>query len=93
MTKPEDDKKLIDGLSLNRHSPTTITLDHLFHWVVWQYPRRRPQGYCGAVRPPSGGWYPALVSADQKRVLIYGHLPETFESPELASKHLDSLLA
>lgn len=93
MTAESESRKLVGGLSLDAAAPTPVAMDQLFDWVIWQYPRRKAQGYCGAVRPPSGGWYPAIVANDHQKVLIYGHVSELFASPEAASRHLDSLTA
>lgn len=95
MTTSNDEAKTVAGLKFSAHDPTEVALEKLYHWVIWQYPRRKGKGYYGAVRPPTPdeGWYPAIVHADQQRVLVYIHVPEPFPSPEAASKHLESLPA
>lgn len=74
-------------------NPTVVPLDELFSWVIWQYPRRKGKGYYGAVRPsdPQWGWLPAIVLADQRRVLVFAHVGELFTTPETAAKYLDGV--
>lgn len=95
MTTSNEAARTVAGLTFNPDGPTEIPLDKLYHWVIWQYPRRKGKGYYGAVRPPAldGGWYPAIVQADLQRVIVYGQVAEPFPSPEAASKHLESLPA
>jgi len=71
--------------------PTSVPVERLYAWVIWQYPRPRDGGYSGAVHPPEAGhgWYPAVVNVEQGHVLIYGNVKEQFTTPETAAKHLD----
>lgn len=82
------------GITLNRDAPTIVPIKELYTWVIWQFPRRKKGGYCGAVRPSIAQhmWYPALIQSDRQRVHIYAHLTERFPTPEAAAKHLDTLL-
>jgi hypothetical protein len=84
-------KTEINGIRLETDKPTSVKLDKLFSWVVWQYPRRRKNGHSGAVHPPipGFGWFPAIIDADNGRVHIYGHIADQFPTPELAAKYLD----
>ncbi|GJM41519.1 MAG: hypothetical protein DHS20C20_18010 [Ardenticatenaceae bacterium] len=84
------EKKEIANLKLHATEPTAYKLSLLQEWVVWQFPKIGPdaKGYCGAVHPPleKYGWLPALVQPEKDDVLIYGHVPEPFETPELAAE-------
>lgn len=82
------------GIAFNNDGPTRLTMHQLRHWVIWQFPRRKGKGLCGAVRPSIAGhgWYPAIVEADKKRVLVYGNIPAPLDSPESAVKALEALL-
>lgn len=84
-------KTLIDGILFNATGPTTVSLDKLYAWVVWQYPRLKSGGHSGAVHPPLAdhGWFPAIIDPAKQQVLIFAHLPKPFESPEMAAKFLE----
>ena len=83
----------IEGITFDLAGPTTVSLERLYTWVVWQFPRSRAGGYSGAVHPsePEHGWYPAVVDATAGEVLVYAHVKQRFPSPEAAAKHLDQL--
>jgi hypothetical protein len=87
------EKKVIADIALCLDHPTNLTFDQLFTWVVWQFPRKKGGGLCGAVRPPvaNHGWYPAIINTREKRVQVHGHLPKPFATPEAAAENLDSL--
>ncbi len=84
----------VAGISFRGDGPTIVPIKELYTWVIWQFPRRKDKGYCGAVRPSIAEhpWYPALIQSDRQRVHIYAHLSEQFPTPEAAAKHLDTLL-
>jgi hypothetical protein len=86
--------KVVAEVTFNSDGPTTIPLKELYTWVVWQFPRRKKGGYCGAVRPTIAGhaWFPALIQPDRQRIHVYAHLTEQFITPEAAAKHLEGLL-
>ncbi len=86
-------KITVDGMTFDPAGPTTVSLDKLHAWVVWQFPRSRPGGYSGAVHPsePGYGWYPAIIDAAGSQVLVFANVKERFPSPEAAAKHLDRL--
>ncbi len=88
---PARKKIVIDGITMNPAEPTTVPVERLHTWVIWQFPRRRAGGFSGAVHPanPDYGWYPAIVNVEEGRVLVYGHVAESFPTPELAAKHID----
>jgi phosphoglycolate phosphatase-like HAD superfamily hydrolase len=92
MTEKED-HITVAGITFDSN-PTVVSLDELYSWVIWQYPRRKGKGYYGAVRPsdPQWGWLPAVVLADQRRVLVFAHVGELFTTPESAAKYLDSVV-
>jgi hypothetical protein len=83
----------IEGITFDLGGPTAVSLERLYTWVVWQFPRPRPGGYSGAVHPsePGHGWYPAVVDAITGEVLVYANVKERFPTPEAAAKHLDQL--
>jgi hypothetical protein len=70
--------------------PTVLGFDELYRWVMWQFPRRKGNGLVGAVHPPQteSGWYPAEIKGEQQRVLVYGHLKQRFDTPEVAADWL-----
>ncbi|MCI0576514.1 MAG: hypothetical protein L0332_22240 [Chloroflexi bacterium] len=83
-------RKQVDTLTLRTDRPTELTFAELYTWVIWQFPRKKAGGLCGAVRPPLAGhgWFPALVKSKEKRVLVHGHLPEAFLTPQAAAEWL-----
>lgn len=72
--------------------PTEVTLRDLYTWVIWQFPRPKGTGLCGAVRPPIANhtWFPALIRSRDGRVLIYGHIDQDFARPQEAADWLES---
>jgi hypothetical protein len=86
--------KVVAGMTFNLEGPTTVPMKELYTWVIWQFPRRKQAGYCGAVRPTIAGhsWFPALIQPDRESVHVYAHLTEQFPTPEAAAKHLEWLL-
>lgn len=83
------EKKEIAKLKFNVAKPTSFSLKLLHDWVVWQFPKKHAKGYCGAVHPPleKHGWFPAIIQPDKGEAQIHGHLPEAFETPELAADY------
>ncbi|WP_420642700.1 hypothetical protein [Candidatus Leptofilum sp.] len=83
------EKKEITKLSLHAAKPTIFKISLLHEWVVWQFPKKDPNatGFCGAAHPPleQHGWFPAIVRPEKNEVHIYGHVLETYESPEKAA--------
>lgn len=79
-----------DPITLCVDRPTELTFDDLYRWIIWQFPRQKGGWFCGAVHPPAAemGWYPAVILAQQSCVLVYGHLAQTFDSPEAALEWL-----
>ena len=71
--------------------PTNLTFTELYTWVIWQFPRPKGNGLCGAVRPPIGNhfWLPALIRSHDRRVLVYGHLEQEFATPAQAADWLE----
>ena len=41
----------IEGITFALTGPTAVSLERLYTWVVWQFPRPRAGGYSGAVHP------------------------------------------
>ncbi len=86
------EKKEIATLKFDSTKPTRFTFKLLHDWVVWQYPKKADSGYMGAVHPPleNHGWIPATIQIEKQVALVYGHLSETFASPELAADYLNA---
>lgn len=86
-------RREVESLQLRLDGPTDLSLDDLYTWVVWQFPRLKKSRLCGAVRPPIAdhNWYPALISRNDKRVSVYGHLDQDFETPAEAASWLENL--
>ncbi|MAT99969.1 MAG: hypothetical protein CL608_22745 [Anaerolineaceae bacterium] len=84
------DKKEIAQLKLNNTKPTTLNLKLLQEWVVWQFPKKIANGFCGAVHPPlkEHGWFPAIIRPEKNEAQVHGHVAETFASPELAAEYV-----
>ncbi|MCA9937001.1 MAG: hypothetical protein KC418_00030 [Anaerolineales bacterium] len=85
--------KTVEGLSLRARGPTQLSFAQLFAWVIWQFPRAKQNGMCGAVRPPNPdyGWFPALIQSDEEIAAVYAHLEQTFSTPEAAADWLATL--
>ncbi len=83
------EKKELAQLKLNSSKPTTVNLRLLHEWVVWQFPKKTANGFCGAVHPPleQHGWFPAVIRPERNEAQVYGHVPEAFASPELAAEY------
>jgi hypothetical protein len=83
------DKKEIAQLKLNNTKPTTLNLKLLQEWVVWQFPKKTANGFCGAVHPSleGHGWLPAIIRPEKSEAQVHGHVPETFATPELAADY------
>jgi hypothetical protein len=88
---PARKKIVIDGIAFNAAEPTTVPVERLYSWVIWQFPRARAGGFSGAVHPPDPdyGWYPAIVNVESGHVLVYGHVEEGYPTPESAAKAVD----
>ena len=83
----------IAGIMLDASKPTVVTFQQIHRWVIWQFPRPKKSGYCGAVHPPDGqfGWIPAIIEFDEQKVCLYAHLMPPFPSPEDAADWLATL--
>lgn len=83
------EKKEIAHLKFNDTKPTSLNLKLLQDWVIWQFPKKRDKGYCGAVHPPlaNHGWFPAIIRLDKNEIQIHGHVSQTFNSPEMAADY------
>ena len=81
----------VESVDLRTDGPTELTLDDLYTWVVWQFPRLKRSGLCGAVRPPiaNHGWFPALINRHDKRLLVHGHLNQEFATPAEAAAWIE----
>lgn len=79
----------IAQLELNNAKPTTLNLKLLQEWVVWQFPKKMANGFCGAVHPPQEehGWFPAIIRPEKNEAQVHGHVPEAFATPELAADY------
>lgn len=80
------DNFIVANVTLDALQPTELTFLELETWVIWQFPRKKGAGLCGAVRPPipQHGWYPAIILPKEKHVQVLAHLHTTFTSPEEA---------
>jgi len=83
-------QKEIGTILINTQEPTELSLRDLYNWVVWQFPRKKGNGLCGAVKPPLRGhsWYPALIRQKDKKIFVHGHLGLDFDSPDSAAEWL-----
>jgi len=80
----------VSNIILRKDRPTEVTIDDLFDWVIWQFPRQLSGGLCGAVHPPIAGhtWYPAVIGYLDNKIQIYGHTDHEFDSPDDAANWL-----
>lgn len=80
---------VVADITLLNDKPTKLTFDDLFTWVIWQFPRPKLGGYCGAVRPPLAdhGWYPAIIHVEEEKVDVYAHESALYDTPETAAEH------
>ncbi len=85
-------RRTVESLELRLDGPTELTAEDLYTWVVWQFPRPRRAGLCGAVRPPIANhtWYPALISRRDQRVTVHGHVDKEFATPAEAADWLEN---
>jgi hypothetical protein len=77
---------VVANIALDPTQATELTFHDLATWVIWQFPRKKGGGLCGAVRPPipQHGWYPAIILPKEKRVQVLAHLHATYPTPEEA---------
>ena len=86
-------KKQIANLTLKDNQPTKFRFESLYTWTIWRFPRKIEGGFCGAIHPPipAYGWLPAVlyITEKSKEARIFGHLNQTFASPEAAADFLE----
>lgn len=77
-------------MKLHTEKPTIFSFEDLYTWVIWQFPLSKGDHLCGAVRPPTGesGWYAALIDTDNECLQLFGHIKQTFDTPEAAADYL-----
>ena len=85
-------KRTVALVAMRSDRPTELSFKDLHAWVIWQYPRQKGSGLCGAVHPPIAnyGWYPALIKNKERRILVHGHLDQEFPTPDQAADWLAS---
>jgi hypothetical protein len=85
--KRKQPKITIAALRFHADRSTKLNTKKLFSWVVWQFPREGSGWQTAAVHPPLGGhgWYPAFIHLGKGRIKVYGHVAETFPTPEAAA--------
>lgn len=83
-------ERKVDTVSLLLDRPTELTLSDLSTWVIWQFPRKKGAGLCGAVHPPiaNHGWIPAIIRQKDRVILVHGHTEEEFSTPNAAADWL-----
>lgn len=81
----------VGGIELRSDKPTNVAMHRLFGWVIWQFPRLQEKGYQGAVRPPAAEqeWIPAIIRADESRVMVYGNAGKSYSTPEEAAEYFN----
>ncbi|HEX6385110.1 MAG TPA: hypothetical protein VF177_10605 [Anaerolineae bacterium] len=82
---------VVADIALDSRKPTALTFDELYTWVIWQFPRKKDGGLCGAVHPPADdhGWFPAIIHYREECVLVHAHAGGSFETPEAAIDYLN----
>jgi phosphoglycolate phosphatase-like HAD superfamily hydrolase len=83
-------KTIVADVTLKSDAPTLLTFEQLRTWVIWQYPRRRAGGLCGAVHPPLAqfAWLPAIVRPKERQVEVHAHVGREFDTPRAAADWL-----
>jgi hypothetical protein len=92
MKRKKETKRIVAETPLRTDRPTELTFANLYTWIIWQYPRRKGVGLCGAVRPPLAKhpWFPALIKPQDKRIVVHGHLEQEFSTPNAATEWLEN---
>lgn len=82
----------VASVTLRTDRPTELHFSDLYSWVIWQFPRLKRSGLCGAVRPPIANhcWFPAFIQHKEDRLVVYGHVNREFQTPEAAADWLES---
>lgn len=77
----------IASVTFTMDNPTVLSLEDLYHWVIWQFPRLKESALCAAVHPPlpDFGWIPALIDTNEDEITVFAHLEERYDSPEAAA--------
>ncbi len=90
MSETQKNKRKVATVSLNNGRSTSVSFKKLHTWVIWQFPRPKDSGLCGAVHPPIAdhGWFPAVINPKEQKVQILGHTGEPFATPEAAIEYL-----
>jgi len=85
-------ERTIANLRIKEDSPTDLSFDDLYRWIIWQFPRKRGKWLCGAIRPPIANhcWLPALINPSDNIVQVHGHTDQKFDSPDEALSWLIS---
>ena len=86
------DHIVIAELSFSTEQPTRFSFAMLHDWVIWQFPRPHEDGMMGAIHPPlpEHPWYPAIIRAKRKEVIVHAHIETTYDSPETAVTYFGS---
>ncbi len=92
MDRNKQKKRIVADIPIKTDRPTELTFADLYTWVIWQYPRRKGTGLCGAVRPPlaNHSWFPALIKHHDQRVEVHGHMEREFSTPYDAAVWLEN---
>jgi hypothetical protein len=82
----------VAALKIRTDRPTEFGFKDLYTWVIWQFPRPKGNGLCGAVRPPIANhvWFPAQIKLRDKRIVIHGHIDLEFDTPHAAAEWLEN---
>lgn len=86
--------EMVANIRLRIDSPTELTIDEIYDWVIWQYPIEIAGGLCCAVHPPipNHTWYPAIIGHLDNKIVVHGEIDQDFDLPrEAADWLLDSL--
>lgn len=87
----DSDGIAVANLTFKNDVATEFTLQDLFSWVVWQFPKIvADKDLCAAVHPPIAeyGWLPATINLETEAVTVYGHVKRPFPTPETAAQSL-----
>ncbi|UCG23156.1 MAG: hypothetical protein JSW55_13455 [Chloroflexota bacterium] len=85
-------RREVASVMIRADRPTDLTFAELYTWVIWQFPRPKGAGLCGAVRPPiaNHSWFPALIKSRDGQAVVYGHVKREFATPAQAADWLEA---
>lgn len=84
------ESEVVANIRLRIDSPTELTMDEIYEWVIWQFPLEMAGGLCCAIHPPIANhtWYPAIIGHLDNKIVVHGEVNQEFGSPKEAADWL-----